>query len=80
VKPRPPETKVVASGVAGYLISLILQLLQSYVPHFHAPPAATIALLITTVTIIAGYLAPHTPRPGEPVPPVTAGPGYGPGN
>ena len=60
--PGPIETKVAASGITGGAVSLALQLLASYVPGFHAPPAATVALLVTVVTAVAAWLAPHTPR------------------
>ncbi len=41
----------------------VLQLLQTYVRGFHAPPAATTAAVVTAVTLAAGWLAPHTSRP-----------------
>src|SRR5260221_290124 len=39
----------------------------------HSPPAGTVALLVTIATGIAGYFAPHTPRPPavQPPPPKT---------
>ena len=61
-RPGPLETKVAASGITGAAVSLLLQLLATYVHSFHAPPPATTALLVTVVAAVAGWLAPHTPR------------------
>ncbi len=70
---RPVETKVAAASLAGAAVTAVFQLLQAYVPHFHSPPAGTVALLVTIATGIAGYFAPHTPRPPavQPPPPKT---------
>lgn len=62
-----PEAKVAAAGITGYLIALMIQLLQTFVPHF-AIPQTSVALLTTTISAIVAYLAPHTPDSPGPQP------------
>lgn len=70
-----PEAKVAASAVIGYAVSLVIQILAAYIPHFHAPPATLVALIVTTLSAIAGWLAPHTSRPTDATSAPLASPG-----
>jgi hypothetical protein len=62
----PIETKVAASGITGAAVTLVLQILAAYVPGFHPPDAGTTALIVTVLGAVAGWFAPHTPRPAPP--------------
>ncbi len=70
------ETKVKASGLAALAAGLIDWALGQYVfkgGHVDAAITAEVyAAVPAVVATIAGYLAPHTPRPAVPVPPPVA--------
>jgi Na+/proline symporter len=74
------EAKVKAGAAGGTLVGLISWLLVAFVPAFHnGLPPAVAALLPVVLGVVAstvsGYMAPHTPRPADPVAvPVTAVP------
>jgi hypothetical protein len=59
------ETKVAAGGAVGAIVTAILQLVQTYAPGFHIPPATTTALVVTILTVAGAFMAPHTTLPGE---------------
>lgn len=57
----PVETKVAAGGGTGALVSLLFGLAAQY--HWFAPPSPYLtALVVTVVSFLAGWLAPHTSR------------------
>lgn len=66
---RPVETKTAASAAIGALITLIFGLASTY-HWFNPPPPYLTALAITALTAVAGWLAPHTPRPQAEQPPL----------
>lgn len=62
------ERKVAAGGAAGVITGLIVWALTTYVPAFDAGLPDVISNLINwlvpvIVSVVAGYLAKHTPRP-----------------
>ena len=62
----PVETKVQAATVASAVSGLGLWALQTYVFHGEVPLpvlAAVQVVVPAVVTFVAGWLAPHTPRP-----------------
>ncbi|HSZ38456.1 MAG TPA: hypothetical protein VK817_00715 [Trebonia sp.] len=70
----PVETKVQASTAAAALSGLALFALGRYVFKGAVPDVVTswvYVIVPSVITFAAGYLAKHTPRPGDP--PVVAG-------
>jgi len=65
----PVETKVVAGSGAALVVATIFGALAYWVPGFQSPPAYLTSLIVTIVSLAAGYLAPHTPRPPAVQPP-----------
>jgi len=62
------ETKVKAGAAAGALAGLVIWALVSFVPWFKDGVPEPVAIAIPVILawaghVIAGYLAPHTPRP-----------------
>lgn len=63
----PVETKVSAATIASAASGLGLWALQAYVFHGDVPlpvVAAVMTIVPAVITFLAGWLAPHTPRPG----------------
>ena len=64
------ETKVQASGLAAAASGVVLWALQQYVFKGNAVPGGVVSLVDVAVpalcAAVAGYLAPHTPRPAAP--------------
>ncbi len=58
----PLEAKVVASSGAALLVTTAFAVLHWLAPAVGAPPDYVTGLLVTLVTLAAGYLAPHTTR------------------
>ncbi len=56
----PPETKVALPAFAGLVTSLVAQVLQEYAPGIKPPSTTLVALSVTTIIAIVGYLSPHT--------------------
>jgi hypothetical protein len=71
----PPETKVALPAFAGLVTSLVAQILNEYAPGVKAPSTTLVALAVTLVYGIVGYLAPHTQREIDPVIPPPKSPG-----
>jgi len=61
---RTPVRKVWAGGVTGAFVTLIVLILNAYVPMFvHKPISGEISAAATTVlTFVVGYLVPPSPR------------------
>jgi hypothetical protein len=59
---QPLEAKVTASTGLGALATLVL-LLNSWQHWFTPPPPDLTAAIVATVSGVAAYFAPHTPRP-----------------
>jgi hypothetical protein len=75
----PVETKVQASTAAAALSGLALFALGRYVFKGTVPDVVTswvYVIVPSVITFAAGYLAKHTPRPGDPLPVVTFQPKY----
>lgn len=64
----PLETKVAASSGAALAVTTIIAALDQWVPAFTPPSAQLTALIITLVTLVAGWVAPHTSRQPKPLP------------
>jgi hypothetical protein len=62
---QPLETKVAAGAGIGGIATLVFGLAAFY-HWFTPPPPYLTALVVTAVSGLAGYLAPHTPRPVTP--------------
>jgi len=58
----PLETKVAASSGAALLVTTVFAVLHWLAPSLRTPPDYVTGLLVTLVTLAAGYLAPHTSR------------------
>ena len=65
----PLEAKVAASSGAALLVTTAFAVLHWLAPAVAAPPDYVTGLLVTLVTLAAGWLAPHTTR----LKPLTAG-------
>lgn len=59
---RPVETKTAAAAFTGGVITIVFSLAANY-HWFTPPPPYLTALIVTTASTLAGYLARHTPRP-----------------
>ena len=62
----PIEIKVPVSAVAAAISGVIIWLMQTYWFRGDVPPAVDMAvqtLVPALIAFVAGYLAPHTPRP-----------------
>ena len=74
---RPPiEAKVAVGSFTGIIAGLITWGLVAYVPAFRGGLPAPVAALVPVAVAwlahtVAGYLAPHTPRPVTVVPVTT---------
>jgi hypothetical protein len=70
------ETKVTASSLAAALSGVVLWVLQTYVFKGNNVPAGAVTLVDVGIPAVcawmAGYLAPHTPRPAAPAAPPAA--------
>jgi len=58
---KRPEAKVLAAGVGGAAVTLIVFIAGLFGLEV---PAEVAAAAVTVVAAVAGYLAPHTNRPG----------------
>lgn len=66
---RPVETKTAAAAFTGGVITIVFSLAANY-HWFTPPPPYLTALIVTTASTLAGYLARHTPRPQAEQPPL----------
>lgn len=65
------ETKVTAASTSAAVAGAVLWVLQNWVFQHHKIPQGTVSLVYAVVpavvALVAGYFAPHTPRPAAPV-------------
>lgn len=54
------EVKVTVAAIAAALTSVALALVR----HLALDEAAVQTLVMTLITFVSAYMAPHTPRPG----------------
>jgi hypothetical protein len=67
MEPTVPEKKVTAAAIAGAVVTIAVWIL--HLSHIDVPPEV-VAAATTLLSAVAGYLAPHTPRP-DLAPPAT---------
>lgn len=62
------EKKVTSAAAVGTVTAFVLYLLSTFVFSGAVPPEVSglVSLIVTgVVTLVAGYMAPHTPREPE---------------